>query len=68
LWCQGRASGIHESSRIFLILEKSPFHIFFDGGEEEKLEIFLFTTIKKYVVISLGWGGGLFDELFKSSG
>jgi hypothetical protein len=30
-------------------------------------KFFLFTTIKKYVVIPLGWGGGLFDELFKSS-
>jgi hypothetical protein len=27
----------------------------------------LTTTIKKPVVIPLGWGGGLFDELFKSS-
>jgi hypothetical protein len=31
-------------------------------------KLFLFTTIKKYVVIHLEWGGGLFDELFKSSG
>jgi len=31
-------------------------------------KFFLFTTITKPVVIPLGWRGGLFDELFKSSG
>jgi hypothetical protein len=58
---------VYESSRIFLIREKSPF-IFFDGGEEEKLEIFPLHHHQKICSNPLGAWRGLFDELLKSSG
>jgi hypothetical protein len=54
----------HESSRIFFTREKSPFTCFFDGGEEKNFQFFSSPPSKKQSSNPLGWGGGLFDELF----
>jgi len=53
----------HESSWIFLTLEKSPFTYFLMVVGIVRVgfnpTLTLPTTIKKYVVIPLGWGGGV---------
>jgi len=50
-------------------MRKIPFHLVFEGGEEEKLPIFPLHHPQKLGSNSLGvWRGGVVDECFKRSG
>jgi len=53
---------------LFSCENNPPFTCVFDGGEEKNWKFFSSPPSKTQVVISLGWGGELFDERFKSSG